>query len=198
MKKQLAGLITILTLFVFAIPVYAGAPLDTVKVNVNNVLDVLRNPKLKAESAKEIKKEKLRIIYKTMFDENEFSRRTLSRNWSKLNPAEQAEFVKLFEQVLEKSYADKILDYTNEKVEFTKDEMKSDTQAEVQTKIITASKEIPIFYRMILKDGKWKVYDVVVENVSLVQNYRTQFNDILSKNTPEQLLETLRKKVSKP
>ena len=198
MKKQLAGLIIILTFFVFAIPVYAGAPLDTIKVNVNNVLDVLRNPKLKAESAKEIKKDKLRIIYKTMFDENEFSRRTLSRNWSKLNPAEQAEFVKLFEQVLEKSYADKILDYTNEKVEFTKDEMKSDTQAEVQTKIITASKEIPIFYRMILKDGKWKVYDVVVENVSLVQNYRTQFNDILSKNKPEQLLETLRKKVSKP
>ena len=198
MKKQLAGLIIILMLFVFAVPVYAGAPLDTVKVNVNNVLDVLRNPKLKAESAKEIKKEKLRIISKTMFDENEFSRRTLSRNWSKFNPAEQAEFVKLFEQVLEKSYADKILDYTNEKVEFTKDEMKSDTQAEVQTKIITASKEIPIFYRMILKDGKWKVYDVVVENVSLVQNYRTQFNDILSKNTPEQLLEILRKKVNKP
>jgi phospholipid transport system substrate-binding protein len=198
MNKQLAGLIIILTFFIFATPVYAGAPLDTVKVNVNNVLDVLRNPKLKAESAKEIKKDKLRIIYKTMFDENEFSRRTLSRNWSKLNPTEQAEFVKLFEQVLEKSYADKILDYTNEKVEFTKDEMKSDTQAEVQTKIITASKEIPIFYRMILKDGKWKVYDVVVENVSLVQNYRTQFNDILSKNTPEQLLETLRKKVSKP
>ena len=63
MKKQLAGLIIILMLFVFAFPVYAGAPLDTVKVNVNNVLDVLRNPKLKAESAKEIKKEKLRIIY---------------------------------------------------------------------------------------------------------------------------------------
>jgi phospholipid transport system substrate-binding protein len=197
MKKQLAGLLIILTILIFALPVYAGAPLDTIKVNVSNVLDVLRNPKLKAESAKEIKKEKLRVIYKTMFDENEFSKRTLSRNWSKLTPAQQVEFVKLFEQVLEKSYADKILDYTNEKVEFSKDEMKSDNQAEVQTKIITSSKEIPIFYRMILKDGKWKVYDVVVENVSLVQNYRTQFNDILSKNTPEQLLETLRKKVSK-
>jgi phospholipid transport system substrate-binding protein len=73
--------------------------------------------------------------------------------------------------------------------------MLSDNQAEIQTKIITSSKEIPIFYRMILKDSKWKVYDVVVENVSLVQNYRTQFNDILGKNTPEQLLEILRKKV---
>lgn len=186
-----------LTLLIFALPVYAGVPLDTVKVNVNNVLEVLRNPKLKAESAKEIKKEKLRVIYKTMFDENEFSRRTLARNWTKLSPAQQAEFVKLFEQVLEKSYADKILDYTNEKVEFSKEEMKTDTLSEVQTKIITSSKEIPIVYRLILKDGKWKVYDVVVENVSLVQNYRTQFNDILAKNTPEQLLETLRKKVSK-
>jgi phospholipid transport system substrate-binding protein len=197
MKKQFVGFMIVLTILLFSLPVCAGVPLDTVKINVNNVLDVLRNPKLKAESAKEIKKEKLRVIYKAMFDELEFSRRTLTRNWSKLNAAQQAEFVKLFEQVLEKSYADKILDYTNEKVEFYKEELKSDTQAEVQTKIITSSKEIPIFYRMILKDGKWRVYDVVIENVSLVQNYRTQFNDILAKDTPEQLLETLRKKVNK-
>jgi phospholipid transport system substrate-binding protein len=73
--------------------------------------------------------------------------------------------------------------------------MISDRQAEILSKIVTPSKEIPIFYRMILKDGKWKVYDVVVENVSLVQNYRTQFNDILASNTPEQLLEILRKRV---
>ncbi len=71
----------------------------------------------------------------------------------------------------------------------------SENQSEVSTRVITASKEIPIAYRMILKDGMWKVYDVVVENVSLVQNYRTQFNDILAKDTPEQLLEILRKKV---
>jgi len=157
----------------------------------------LRNPKLKAESAREIKKEKLRVIYKGMFDENEFSRRTLTRNWSKFTSDQQTEFVKLFEQVLEKSYVDKILSYTNEKIEFYKENMLSESQAEIQTKIITSSKEIPIFYRVILKDGKWKVYDVVVENVSLVQNYRTQFNDILTKDTPEQLLEILRNKVKK-
>jgi phospholipid transport system substrate-binding protein len=197
MKKQLAGLMIILTILLFSLPVYAGAPLDTVKVNVNNVLDVLRNPKLKAESAREIKKEKLRVIYKGMFDENEFSRRTLTRNWSKFTSDQQTEFVKLFEQVLEKSYVDKILSYTNEKIEFYKENMLSESQAEIQTKIITSSKEIPIFYRVILKDGKWKVYDVVVENVSLVQNYRTQFNDILTKDTPEQLLEILRNKVKK-
>ena len=73
--------------------------------------------------------------------------------------------------------------------------MLSNNQAEVQTKVITSSNEIPIFYRVILKDGTWKVYDVVVENVSLVQNYRSQFNSILAKNTPDQLIEILRKKV---
>ena len=130
-----------------------------------------------------------------MFDEVEFSRRTMARNWAKLTTAQQTEFVVLFEQVLEKAYIDKILDYSNEKVEFYKENMISDNQAEIQTKIVTSSKEIPIFYRVTLKDGNWRVYDVVVENVSLVQNYRTQFNDILSSKEPEQLLEILRKKV---
>jgi phospholipid transport system substrate-binding protein len=194
MRKRLTVL-SILIIFVLSVPAYAGVPMTTVEASVKRVLDVLRDPKLKSPAAKEIKKEKLRVIYEDMFDEIEFSKRTLTRNWNKFNPAQRTEFVKLFEQVLEKAYIDKILDYSNEKIDFYKETMISDTQAEVQTKIVTSSKEIPIFYRMILKDGKWKVYDVVVENVSLVQNYRTQFNDILSSNTPDQLLEILRKKV---
>jgi phospholipid transport system substrate-binding protein len=194
MKKRLA-VFSLLIIFALCGPVYAGVPMTTVEATVKRVLDVLRDPKLKSPAAKEIKKEKLRIIYKDMFDEIEFSKRTLTRNWNKFTPAQRVEFVNLFEQVLEKSYIDKILDYSDEKIDFYKETMISESQAEVQTRIITSSKEIPIFYRMILKDGKWKVYDVVVENVSLVQNYRTQFNDILSSKTPEQLLEILRKKV---
>lgn len=194
MKKRFA-ILSILIVFVLSVPVYAGVPMATAENTVRRVLDVLRDPKLKSPAAKEIKKEKLRVIYKDMFDEIEFSRRTLARNWNKFNPAQRAEFVQLFEQVLEKSYIDKILDYKNEKIDFYKENMISENQAEIQTKVVTSSKEIPIFYRMILKNGKWKAYDVVVENVSLVQNYRTQFNDILSDNTPEQLLEILRKKV---
>ncbi len=193
--KKLFIVWSILIILAFSVPVYAGVPMTTAENAVNKVLDVLRDPKLKSPASKEIKKEKLRIIYKDMFDEIEFSKRTLVRNWNKFSPAQRTEFVNLFEQVLENSYADKILDYTNERVVFYKENKLSDTQFEVQSKIITASKEIPIFYRMILKDGKWKVYDVVVENVSLVQNYRTQFNDILAKDKPEKLLETLRKKV---
>ncbi|MCE5211301.1 MAG: ABC transporter substrate-binding protein [Deltaproteobacteria bacterium] len=194
MKKQIV-LWGLLIIFILSVPAYAGVPMTTAEASVRRVLDVLKDPKLKSPAAKEIKKEKLRVIYKDMFDEVEFSKRTLARNWNNFNPAQRAEFVKLFEQILEKAYIDKILDYSNEKVNFYQENMLSGNQAEIQSKIITSSKEIPIFYRMILKDGKWKVYDVVVENVSLVQNYRTQFSDILAKNTPDQLLEILRKKV---
>ena len=194
MKKLSSGA-GILAVLLFAFNVYADTPLDTVKANVNKVLEVLRDPALKAETAKEVKKEKLRAIYEQMFDEIELAKRTLARNWNALDLAQRREFVQLFRQVLEKAYIDKILSYTNEKVVFDKETMLAENQAEVQTRIVTSSKEIPIFYRVILKDGTWKVYDVVVEGVSLVQNYRTQFSDILAKNSPKELLEILRKKV---
>jgi phospholipid transport system substrate-binding protein len=194
--KRPIVLLSIVISLLFSLPAWAGAPLDMVKLNVNKGLEVLRDPKLKADSAREIKKEKLRLVYNNLFDDIELGKRTLSRNWNSMNTAQRQEFVKLFRQVLEKAYVDRILDYSDEKIVFDKETMLSDTQAEVQTRVLTsANKEIPIFYRAILKDGSWKVYDVVIENVSLVLNYRTQFNDILAKNNPEHLLETLRQKV---
>jgi phospholipid transport system substrate-binding protein len=194
MKRPIV-LLNIIILVLFSLPVYAGPALDAVQLSVNKGFEVLRDPKLKAESAREIKKEKLRLIYNHMFDDVEMGKRTLARNWNNMNTAQRQEFVILFRQVLEKAYIDKILAYTDEKIVFERETLVSGTQAEVYTKIVTSSKEIPISYRVLLKDGAWKVYDVVIENVSLVLNYRTQFNDILAKNTPEQLLEILRKKV---
>jgi phospholipid transport system substrate-binding protein len=194
MKKQIA-LLSIIILLLFSLPGYAVAPLDTVQSNVNKVLEVLRDPKLKAESAKEVKKEKLQLIYERMFDDVELSKRTLAKNWNTMSATQRQEFVQLFRQVLTKAYIDKILAYTDEKIVFDRATTVSGSQAEVQTRIVTSSKEIPISYRVILKGSDWKVYDVVIENVSLVLNYRTQFNDILAKNTIEQLLDTLRKKV---
>lgn len=194
MKRYFIGL-SILAFFLSTLPIHAGVPLDTVQANINKVLAVPRDPKLKGESAKGIKKEKLEAIFEQMFNGVELSMRTLGKNWAKLDTAQQQEFIQLFRRVLEKAYVDKILSYTNEKIVFAKETMISSNQAEIQTTVITSSKEISIFYRVILKDGIWKVYDVVVENVSLVQNYRSQFNSILAKNTPGQLLEILRKKV---
>jgi phospholipid transport system substrate-binding protein len=156
---------------------------------------MLRDPKLKADTAREAKKEKLHRIYDGMFDQVELSRRALSRNWNSLTPAQREEFVGLFRQVLDKAYMDKILAYVDEKIVFDREIRIAENRAEIQTAIITSSSRIPIFYRVISSDGGWKVYDVVIENVSLASNYRAQFDDILAKNTPEQMLEILRKKV---
>src|SRR4030067_490355 len=120
----------ILMFFLSTLPVYAGAPLDTVQTNVNKVLDVARDPKLKGESAKGIKKEKLEAIYEQMFAGVELSMRTLGKNWTKLNPAQQQEFIQLYRQILEKAYVDKILSYTNEKVFFSKKNILWKKQAE--------------------------------------------------------------------
>jgi len=193
--KRLFMNVIFLLLLLLPSSVFAGVPLDTVQVNVNKVLEVLRDPALKPVSAKTVKKEKLRVIYERMFDEVELSRRALARHWNSLNAAQRQEFVHLFRQVLENAYIDKILSYTNEKIVFDRERMLSANQAEVTTRIVTSSKTIPITYRVIQKGGIWKVYDVVVENVSLIQNYRTQFNEILNGQKPEQLLQTLRKKV---
>jgi phospholipid transport system substrate-binding protein len=190
MKKYFLGL-SILVFLLFPLPAQAAEPLAAVQAEVNKVLDVLRDKTLSTEA----KKEKLRDLYSEMFDEVELARRTLGANWKKLNPAQQEEFVRLYRQVLEKAYINKILSYTDQKIVFSRASMLSDNLAEVQTKIITSSQEIPLNYRVFLKDGTWKVYDVVIENVSLILNYRSQFESILAKNTPEQLLEILRKKV---
>jgi phospholipid transport system substrate-binding protein len=196
MKKQGIAL-TLIVLLIVPLSVYAGAPLDSVKGNVDKVLDVLRDPALKGESGKKTKRQKIRSISDKMFDYSELSRRTLGVDWKKLNPAQQNEFSDLYKSLLEDAYADKIINYTDEKVAFSKENQLSEKTFEVQTTVLTKKADIPIYYRVIQKDGQWKVYDVVIEGVSLISNYRNQFREILMNKSPEVLLDTLRKKVGK-
>lgn len=196
MKRLLVGFI-LLVLLIIPLHVRAGVPFDTVKGHVNEVLRVLRDPALQEEANEEAKQEQIEAIADEMFDYVALSRLTLSRNWKKFNSDQKKEFVQLYRSILEKAYMDRILSYTDEKVTFGKETMLSEKKAEVQTHIITKSVEIPIFYRVYLKDGKWKVYDVIIEGISLVKNYRTQFRDILANNPPEEVLKILRKKTEK-
>ncbi len=187
----------ILMLFISPLQAKAGLPLDTVQGHVNNVLDVLRDPALQGEANKEAKEKKIESIADQMFDYIALSRLTLGRSWKEFNKEQQKEFVSLYRSILEKAYMDKILSYTDEKVLFDKEMMLSENKAEVQTKIITKSTEIPINYRVYLKDGQWRVYDVIIEGISLIQNYRTQFREILANNPPEEVLKILREKIGK-
>jgi len=196
MKRLLVGFI-LLVLLIIPLHVRAGVPFDTVKGHVNEVLKVLRDPALQGDAKEEAKQEKIEAIADEMFDYVALSRLTLGRNWKKFNSDQKKEFIQLYRSILEKAYMDRILSYTDEEVTFGKETMLSEKKAEVQTHIITKSVEIPIFYRVYLKDGKWKVYDVIIEGISLVKNYRTQFRDILANNPPEEVLKILRKKTEK-
>jgi phospholipid transport system substrate-binding protein len=193
MGRALPGLL-ILMFLLSPLCAKAGVPLDTVEAHVKEVLDVLRNPALQGEANKKVKEEKIETIANEMFDYVALSRLTLGRSWRDFNKEQQKEFVSLFRTILKKAYMDKILSYTDEQVVFERDIMLSENKAEVKTRIITKSAEIPIDYRLYLKDGKWRVYDVIVEGISLVQNYRTQFREILANNPPEEVLKILREK----
>jgi phospholipid transport system substrate-binding protein len=196
MKKWLAGLMLLMLLLV-PFPAIAGVPLDTVKSNVSGVLDVLRDPKLQGESGKKVKEQRIAAAAEKLFDFVELSKRTLGLNWNKFTPEQRKEFVELFKTILKDAYVEKITAYTNEQVNFSKEVSLSEDTVEVQSSVVTKSGQVPIYYRVLKKENEWKVYDVVIEGVSLINNYRTQFREILGNNPPETLIETLRKKVGK-
>ena len=195
MRKLLIGL-NLLVLSMIPIRAHAETALDTIKSRINQVLAVLRDPALKSESAMEVKKKRLRQIFDTTFDYVELSRSTLSRNWDKLKPDQQKEFMQLYKALLEKVYMDTILSYKDQEVVIGKERALGENRVEVDTKLISGSTENPINFRMISKSSEWWVYDFVVENISVVANYRSQFNRILTKESPESMLEVIRQKVS--
>ena len=197
--KRLLGALAILLISLMTFPFSASAqsPLETIQTQVNKVLEVLRDPALKAESAKENREKKVWTLIDGVFDYTELSKRTLAQHWKTFTPEQQKEFTQLFGKLLGTVYMDRIMAYTNEKVVFGKATNLSEDTTEVHSEVVTASKSIPIYYRMISRDGSWKVFDVVVEGISLVLNYRSQFRDILSKQSPQDLLKILRDKVKK-
>jgi phospholipid transport system substrate-binding protein len=196
MRKWFCRL-TLMALLILPLNAFAGPPLDTVKANANGVLDVLRDPKLKGEAGKKVKEQRIEAAADKLFDYVELSKRTLGLSWNKFSPEQRKEFVGLYRTILKNAYVDKITAYTNEQVDFIKETSLSETVVEVQSVIVSKGGETPINYRVMKKENTWKVYDVVIEGVSLISNYRTQFREILGNNPPEKLLETLRKKVAK-
>ena len=185
------------TILIFPFSASAGKPLDALRGHVTEVVDLLHDPSLKGETGKETKKARMRTISEKMFDFAELSKRTLGQNWSKLNSRQQKEFMDLYRSLLENLYADRILTYKDEKIVFSKEDTLSEKTVEVQTMILTKKGDIPIHYKMIQKQGEWRVYDVVIEGVSLINNYRTQFREILSNKSPDSLIDSLRKKVGR-
>jgi len=191
MAKKIFSAALVLIGFI-SLPVYAGLPMDTAKTGVDKVALVAADKNLDVP----VKKEKIRTLVGEFFDFTVLSRLTLGRYWKQFTPTQQKEFIKLYRTLLENVYMDRILEYNNEKIVFGKEILFTDKKAEVESNIVTSTKQIPINYRMVLRGKEWKVYDVVIEGISMVSNYRSQFNEILANQSPDELLDTLRKRVS--
>ena len=173
----------------------AGVPTDQIRATVDRVLMILNDPVLNSTGAKEMRRAELRKTIFPRFDFEEMAKRSLGAEWRRRTPAEQKEFIRLFTELLKDSYVDSIESYRGNKVIYRR-ESQDGAYANVGTKIIDErGQEFAIDYRLNLEGMEWKVYDVIIENVSIVNNYRSQFQRILSRSSFTELLQKISVKV---
>ena len=172
----------------------AATPREEIQSSVEKVLAILKDPSLKPEGKRQERITQLRQVIFPKFDFNEMARRSLGADWQKRTPEQQKEFVTLFTDLIEASYVNNLDSYNGEKVAFTGDKQDGE-YAQVDTKI-TSNKgdDSTVSYKMRQSDGRWKVYDVVIENISIVNNYRSQFNRVIARSSFDDLLRQMREK----
>lgn len=192
MKKLL-----LLLLFFPSLLQAGGTPTEYIKQNADAVIAILTDPALASPEGKTEKIARIAKLTDTFFDKEELSKRALGQYWRLLSDQQRLEFQDLFLAIIKSVYLKKIDAYNNESVTYNQELLKSETLAEVHTNLVSTNLNANIIYLLIKNNAQqWKVYDVVIENVSLVKNYRTQFQNILQTNTPEQLLTIMREKAN--
>jgi phospholipid transport system substrate-binding protein len=175
-----------------------GVPTDQIKSTVDKALVVLRDPRFKPTVKTKERREQLKQILFARFDFTEMAKRSLGANWRRRTAKEQEEFVRLFTDLLERAYSDTIESYTDEKIVYVGERLDGDF-ADVNSKIFTTKgEEFSLNYRAHFVGGEWRVYDVVVENISMVNNYRSQFNRVISNASYEELVRRLKDKADFP
>lgn len=191
------GWIVLAVLMIFAAAAArAGEPIELVKVAGDKAIQILKDPKLQPKEKKKERIERLKEIANPLFDYEEMARRSLGPHWRRRSPQEQQEFVKLFRDYLEKVYSDQVDLYAGEKVIYGRERVEDD-YAQVETAFVnTKGEEVSVVYRLRRVGGKWKVYDAVVENISVVNNYRSQFDRVISKYSFDELKRLLKEKAA--
>ena len=177
MKKRDPGRVPTLLiwafLFLYPLNVFADGPTVQIKSTVDQVIQILTNPQLQGEGKKQERRKKLRKAIFVRFDFQQMAQRTLGAHWQRRTPEEQAEFIKVFGDLLEQTYVDKIESYNNEKFIYTNERVDG-PYAEVGSKMRNSKgEEFSINYKLHRAGEDWRVYDLVIENVSIVNNYRS-------------------------
>jgi phospholipid transport system substrate-binding protein len=179
---------------ILAGPAAAGPPTDSLRTQIDRVIKTLEDPALQKEGKVLERRKAVRKIAEEIFDFGETAKRSLARHWQGRTPAEQQEFVQLFADLLERSYIGKVELFNGERITYTGETIDGDL-AMVRTRIITKQgTEIPVDYRLHKKGERWLVYDVVIEGVSLIANYRSQFNKIIQTSSYQELVKKMKTK----
>jgi phospholipid transport system substrate-binding protein len=187
MTAVLAGL-----LLSCAAPAFSGTPTDQLKTSIDQVIQLVEDPALKAESSTARRRASIREAATRIFDFGEAAKRSLGRHWRSLPEADREEFVALFADLLERAYISKIEQYSGERIAFAGDSIESDV-ATVKTRFTTKrGAEVPVDYRMLRHGDRWLVYDVSIEGMSLVANYRGQFDKIIETSSYQELMKRMK------
>jgi len=206
-KKILKGLGPLSLLLLFLGVAHAAPspePIGVIKQAVDEIVTVLQDKKLQAPALKDERRQRVGVTVERYFDFDEMSMRTLARHWKERTPAERKHFAGLFKQLLQRTYFDRVDSYcrdmnnlcTNEVVLIKKQELQGN-KAIVYTAFVRNNVETPVEYKLMSAAGKWMVYDVVIEGVSLVRNYRSQFESIVAKEQYSGLVAKMEEKIKK-
>ena len=192
-RALVGGILAVVVLTGEALVMAAQTPTDAVRTTFEKVVHVVKDQDLKQPGREQERLNRLEQAIGERISYRELAKRSLGAKWKELSEKERQEFVGLFAHLLRDVYANRIFQYTDEQVEYLNERLDGD-YAEVKTNLRGSKGDVPVSYRLINQSGVWRVYDVVVDGVSTVSNYRGQFTKILQTSSYETLLESLRKK----
>jgi phospholipid transport system substrate-binding protein len=190
------GLLFLFFCILLPAPSRAGSPTEQVRATVDKVLTIVRNPNLKSVAQKKNLRAQLAEVISPGFDFPEMAKRSLGPHWGRRTAEEQREFVQIFAELLGRSYAQNIEYYTSQTVLYTR-EVEDKNYAQVDTKIVTENRaDVSINYKLHSVNKEWKVYDLVIEDISIVNNYRSQFDRVIARSSFEELMRAMKEKQS--
>lgn len=188
--------VLLLLVFLPSLSMAEETPAAHIRTSVDTAVAILTSPEYQNATDADEKLQRLEAVVDNFFDSEELSKRALAQYWRTFDPRQKEEFQVLFLKLIKQVYLKKSLTYNGEVVVYNQEILKSETLAEVHTNLTSPSLNIPIIYYLIRKGVTWKVYDVSIENVSLVKNYRSQFQSMLQNSAPDQLIAILREKTN--
>lgn len=193
LRHVLSGIGVIVVLTMGVAPLAAGTATAAIKSTIKQMFVILNDEELKTPGRAEERRQQLEKVIGNRIAYDEMAKRSLGPQWSQLNDEERQEFVRLYAQLLRDTYSSRFDRYSDEKVEFLQETLQGD-YAEVRTRLTSSKFSLDVDYRMLQRAGDWRVYDIVVDGISLVHSYREQFTKIIRTYSYEELVAKLRQK----